>query len=108
MKLIDLVKYLTNPESLDKLLQELGLNRESEALLIYMKSTLDLTSEIIILEIEETEDELIFEKEEIKYIQLFPIDHTTDLIKFDLSLKDKGYSDLEIAKRLLEYRIYDA
>jgi hypothetical protein len=62
MKLIDLIKYLTNPKNLDKLLQELELNPESEALLLYMNEDLDLTAEITIFEIEETEDELIFEK----------------------------------------------
>ena len=108
MKLIELIKYLTNPEMLEGFFQEQGLNTESEVLLIYMKGELDLSSDISILEIEETDDDLIFEKDGIQYIQLFPIDYTMDLIEFDLNMKDKGYSDLEIAERLLEYRKYDA
>lgn len=108
MKLIELIKYLTNPELLEELFQEQGLNIESEVLLIYMEGDLDLTSDISILEIEETEDDLIFEKDGLQYIQLFPIDYAIDLIEFDLNMKDKGYSDLEIAERLLEYRKNDA
>ena len=108
MKLIELIKFLTNPELLESLYQEQGLNLESEVLLIYMKGDLDLRSDISILEIAETEDDLIFEKEGLKYIQLFPIDYAIDLIEFDLNMKDKGYSDLEIAERLLEYRKNDA
>jgi hypothetical protein len=107
MKLIEFIKYLTNPELLESLYKEQGLNLESEVLLIYMKEDLDLSSYISILEIEETEDDLIFEKEGLKYIQLFPIDYAIDLIEFDLNIKDKGYSDLEIAERLLEYRKND-
>lgn len=108
MKLIELIKYLTNPELLEELFLEQGLNIESEVLLIYMEGDLDLTSDISILEIEETEDDLIFEKDGLQYIQLFPIDYAIDLIEFDLNMKDKGYSDLEIAERLLEYRKNDA
>lgn len=107
MKLIDLIKYL-NPENLNELIQQQGLNAESEALLIYMQEDLNLEAEISILEIEETEDEIVFEKEGIQYIQLFAIEHAIDLIEHDLNLKDKGYSDIEIAERLLEYRKYDA
>jgi hypothetical protein len=108
LNLVKLVKYLTDPEQLEELYQVHGLNTESEALLIYMHWALDLESEISILEIEETEDDMIFEKNGIKYIQLFPIDHAITLIELDLGLKDKGYSDLEIAQRLLEYRKKDA
>jgi hypothetical protein len=57
---------------------------------------------------EETDDDLIFEKNGLRYIQFFPVDHAIDLIQFDLNLKDRGYSDTEIAKRLLQYRLTDA
>jgi hypothetical protein len=108
MKLVELIKYLTRPEKLDELYQEQGLNVESEALLIYLQRDLNLESEVSIFEIEETEDDLIFEKEGIQYVQLFPLDYAIELIESDLDLKNKGYSDLEIAQRLLEYRQKDA
>lgn len=57
---------------------------------LYMQGDLILTSDIHILEIEETEDELYFEKEGVQYIQLFPLNHAVDLIEFDLNMKDKG------------------
>lgn len=108
MKLVDLIRYLINPEQLEDLYQEQELSIESEALLIYMKGALDLESEITIFEIEETEDDLIFEMDGTKYFQLFPIDYAVELVESDLDLKNKGFSDLEIAKRLLEYRLKDA
>jgi hypothetical protein len=54
-----------------------------------------------------TQDELLFEKDGIKYIQLFPIEHIQNLIEFDLNIKNKGFSQTQIAERLLEYRKHD-
>jgi hypothetical protein len=107
MKLEELVPYLMNSKKLEKFLEK-ELNQESEALLIYMLNELDLKSEISIFEIEETDDDLVFEKDGETYIQLFPIEYAIELIESDLELKDNEYSDLEIAQRLLEYRIKDA
>jgi hypothetical protein len=108
MKLIELIPYLVHPGLFKELYQEEGLPTESEALLIYMKEDLNIESDITIFEIEETEDDLIFEKDGIKYYQLFPVNYAVDLIESDLQLKDNGYSDLEIAQRLLDYRLRDA
>jgi len=108
MKLVELIKYLIDSEQLNELYQKQRLNTESEALLIYLQDDLSLESEITIFEIEETEDDLVFEKGGIQYVQLFPLDYAVELIESDLDLKDKEYSDLEIAKRLLEYRQKDA
>ena len=108
MKLVEIIKYLVDPEKIKELYQEQGLNTESEALLIYMQETLNLDSEISFFEIEETEDNLFFEKDGKQYIQLFSIDYAVELIELDLNLKDKGYSDMKIAERLLDYRKNDA
>lgn len=108
MKLPELINYLTNPEQLQTIYKEQGLNEESEALLIYLKEELDVKEDIAIFEIEETDDDLLFQKDGIQYVQLFPIVHAIDLIEFDLDLKDKGYSNLEIAQKLLDYRKSDA
>ena len=108
MKYIDLIQYLINPKQLGNIYQIPNEDSKSEALLIYMKDQLDLESEIAIFSIEETDDDILFMKEGERYIQFFPVDHAVDLVESDLDLKNKGYSDLEIAKRLLEYRINDA
>jgi len=108
MNLVGLIKYLFDPKLLQTLYQEQGINQDSEALLIYLKEKLSLNSEVEIFEIEETEDDLILEKEGVRYIQLFPVDYAVDLINSDLELRGKGYPDIEIAKRLLKYREKDA
>jgi hypothetical protein len=108
MKLTELVKYLLHPELLPDIYRKQNLNEESEVLLIYMKEPLDIESEISIFEIEETEGNLFFDKDGVAYVQLFALPHAIDLIESDLDLKGKGFSDLQIAERLLEYRKNDA
>ena len=108
MKLIDLIEYLINPEKLETLYKSENLNMDSDALLIYMEKSLDLNSNLKFFEIEETEDNLMFEKDNIKYIQFFPFDYAVELIENDLDLKNKGLENIIIAKRLLEYRLRDA
>ncbi len=108
MKLVNIVKELLNPELLVQFYIDNQLNNDSEAVLMYMENEINIDSEIIFFDIEETEDDLIFEKNGFNYIQLFPIDYASELIVNDLNLKNKGYSDLEIAFKLLQYRLNDA
>jgi hypothetical protein len=108
MKLEELIGYLLDNDRLEELyrMQDIGL--KSESILIYMKDSLTLNSEIVLFEIEETNDEIVYQKKETKYIQFFPIEYTISLIELDLNLKNKGYTNLEIAQKLLEYRENDA
>lgn len=99
---------MVNPDQLNELSIQFRLNAESEAYLIHFENSLNLESEISIFQIEETDDDVIFEKDGKRYIQLFSIDHAVDLIEFDLNLKGEKYSDIEIAMRLLDYRKKDA
>ena len=109
MKLEELVTYLMNPEQLEQLYKELGLNidSESEPLLIYMEGEIDLKSEIVFFESDETEDDLIFEKDGKRFVNLWDIDYVIYLLEM-LDLLDKGYTNIKIAQRLIEYRLNDA
>lgn len=98
-----------NPEQLEQLYKELGLNTDSESkpLLIYMEGEIDLTSEIVFFESDETEDDLIFEKDGKRFVNLWDIDYVIYLLEM-LDLLDKGYTNIKIAQRLIEYRLNDA
>jgi len=93
---------------MEDMYSDLNLNEDSEDILMYMKDSLSIDSDVFIFELDETDDHLTYVKDGQTYLQLFPIDHAVDLIEFDLDLKDKGYSNKAIAERLLEYRINDA
>jgi hypothetical protein len=108
MKLVELINLLREPNNLEQLFSEKHINVESESILIYMESSINVDAEISFFKFEETEDELLFIKDGIQYIQLFPIEYIIELIDSELTLKDKNYSNLEIATRLINYRIKDA
>ena len=109
MKLVDLIEFLKDQDELEQLFEREKLNTESEAIIICMERALDIESEIKLFEIEETGGNLVFEKNGIRYIELFPAYHAMEIIEsyFDKP-EEKGYSNLEIAERLLEYREKDA
>ena len=72
-----------------------------------MKNSLSLDSEIKFFSIEETGDLLNFEKNGIRYVQLFPISLAIDALDF-LNLPKEKYDDPATAKRLVDYRLKDA
>jgi hypothetical protein len=108
MNLIILIGFIVVPAKLEKFYVEQELDMDSEALIIYMKESLSMESEIYIYPIEETDDDLVYEKNGIKFIQFFPLDYALELINSDLQLKKMGLTDQAIAERLLEYRLMDA
>lgn len=107
MKLEALVQNLENSNKLGELYDLLKLNKESEALLIYMEDELSFESDIHIFEIEETDDDLIYENNGLKFIQLFPLEMTQEMVEEYVNTY-KGISYYEIAQRLIDYRINDA
>ena len=98
---------MKSEEGLIKLFDEKKLNKSSEAVLIYMEGELGLESEIVLFDIEETGDCIYYEKNGIHFEQLFSLTFALELIN-DYRLIRKGYSDLQIAQRLVEYGINDA
>jgi len=106
MKLINLIPYLKSTNGIADLFKLNNLNIKSEVILIYMIELLTIDSEIVFFEIEETEDDLLFQKNGISYIQFFPVNYAKELVE---DFSRLGYDDdLKIARRLLEYRINDA
>jgi len=81
---------------------------DSETLIIYMKEALSIESDISIYSVEETADDLVYEKNGIKFIQFFPLDYILELIDSDLQLMNKELTDQAIAEQLLVYRLKDA
>lgn len=108
MKLIDIIEYLRQPDNVGQLYKKLNLSANSEAILIYMEDSLDLNSELEFFEIEETQDDLIFNKNNVTYYQLFPVDYAVDILNSYFSDKEKGLDNIGLAKRLIEYRINDS
>lgn len=107
MNYVNFIGYLTNLKNLDDLYIEFNADADSEALIVCLKDSLDMNSEIAIFGIEETEGDLIFEKGGNKYIELFPLDSVQEMVAEYVNTH-KGISNTEIAERLLDYRLNDA
>lgn len=105
MNLIDFITYLRYRDKFTEFIEKEGLDPDAEELVIYMKDALSLTSEIRIFNIEGSEDKMKLQKDNVNYIQLFPMSLAIDAFDF---LKLAGKSDIDAAKRLLEYREKDA
>jgi effector-binding domain-containing protein len=108
MKIVELISFLKSEEKLEEFCKVYDLIQNSECILIYMKEKIDIDSDIFFFAIEDTEDNIKFIKEDIVYIQLFPLFYASELITLDLDLLNKGFDNLEIAQRLIEYRVKDS
>lgn len=108
MKLLDIIEYLRHPDNVGQLYDTINLSPDSEAILIYMKDSLDLNSELKFFEIEKTEDDLVFKEDDVTYHQFFPVDYAVEILDSYFSDNEKKLDNIGLAKRLLEYRINDA
>jgi len=103
MKLIDLVDYLLHPERLPELYLAHGYSGvDPELLGFYLENTLDLQSNVYIFSDLETHGLISYEKEGKKYISFFGTEHALDVMEM-LELIDKGYSNEQIAQRLVDF-----
>jgi hypothetical protein len=109
MVLEELVTYLKSNKNLQKLYQERNLDTESEAICAYITGDLSLNSDIYFFSIEDTDDEREFEKDGVKYYQLFSLEYGVEIYSyFEDEFKKGNYTDLDKAKRLLDYLLNDA
>jgi len=104
MNLIELVAQLADPVNLN----DFCLRHDSSDLTIYMEAVLGLNSAVELFGREETGGMIAFEKNGVKYLYVLEVDLAIDLLASDLELQRKGTTDLDRAKRLLHYAIYDA
>jgi hypothetical protein len=107
MILEDFIEII-DKKKLESLIVSKGLGKiELSEIVIYLYDSLDLSSEIELLTIKETDDQLVFEKANRKLFALFNIEHIVEELYYTLRLNT--FSDnKEKASRLIEYAINDA
>ena len=109
MKLVDIVKYLKDEQSFTKFLDENNYPKQAERILIYMRDSLELDSDLFFFNEHETGDNLIFEKEGSTYHQLLPLELGFEFYSyFDEFFSINKYTDPQKAQRILEYVKNDA
>jgi len=107
MTIIELVKHLKSIEQAKNFINDELPEVEYDLVDIYMFEKLGLNSEIVFFNAEEIPNKLIINIEGTTYENLFPLNLTQEMVE-ELEASNKKISDIEIAKRLLEYREKDA
>jgi hypothetical protein len=105
MKLTDLIPYLKHADKWQDLLGDLRIDTNCEEVLIIALDKLDIDSDILLIELEKTENNLEITLDGKRYVQLLPYSLAYELITIDFS---NFKTDFDIAQRLIEYSINDA
>ena len=108
MNLIEIIQYFRREGSARVLMAEVLPNVEVDQIDVYLKGNLDLNAEVNFFDVETIPNDLLIEINGIKYINLFPFFMLQEMIEDYSNLTDQVLSDIDIAKRLLDYRIKDA
>lgn len=107
MNLVDFVTLLRNPaDANDRFAADLpGI--DADQIDVYLRSELDLGSEVKLFDAENIPSRLEIEISNIKYVNLFPLAMLREIVD-DYLERDSKLESREIARRLIDYRINDA
>jgi hypothetical protein len=103
MTIIGLIEDIRNSNRLDDIYDKYSLDRNAEAIEIFMEQSLGIDAPIHFFSIEETGCQLVIEKNGIEFISLFTTWELFERVKANIALTNH-----EIALGLLNYRINDA
>ncbi len=106
MKLDDFLNVV-DENRLEVFIISKGLEKtELWEIIIYMNESIDINSEIEFLTVEQTDDQLVFHKENKKLFALFSIGNIIEELYETLQL-NTFFNNKEKAQRLIEYAIND-
>lgn len=105
MNIIELVKHLKSFKQTENFITEYVPTIEYDLVDIYMTGKLGLDSEIAFFDAEKIPNRLIIDIDGIIYENLFPLNLAQEMVE---ELNVSNLTDLEIAKRILEFREKDA
>lgn len=105
MNLLEFISYLKKPSEIEKIVLEQEPDLDIELADIYLEQELSIHSEMRFFNAEEIEGKLEMEYEGKKYVNLFPLDLLMEI--YEDYANTEG-TDLEIAERIMSYRIKDA
>jgi len=108
MNLIELVGHFRNLESAMRVIAaELPGVYEGQVD-IYLKDQLDVRAEVRFFDAETIPGTLHMKVDGVQYVNLFPFSMTQEMVEAYADAAGKNFSDLDIAKKLLDYRNRDA
>ena len=108
MKLLDLIPYLRDLDTLTAFHRRQGMNPDEAEYSVYMEERKQLESNVRVFAPEETGDESCFEHEGHTYVELLPVSLAVDLLTQEPALQGPLVTDTTRAERLVQYSVYDA
>ena len=108
MRFIELIDHLKRPEKTEMLILNEIPGVEFGLVDIYLRDKLHIESEVRFFDAEAIPNKLVIEVDGIRYVNLFPLPMTQEMIEEYAKRSDQKFSDKEIAQKLLDYRIKDA
>lgn len=108
MKLIEIIEHLKTVEKGENLISTEIPGIEFGLVDIYLKDKLDINSEVKFFDVDTIPNDLEINIDGSRYVNLFPLPMTQEMIEEYSKLVTPKLSNKEIAERLLDYRIKDA
>jgi len=108
VKLNELISHLKSVEEAEKIISIEIPDVEFGSIDIYLKDRLNIESEIRFFDAETIPNNLVIEVDGINYVNLFPLPMTQEIVEGYANLSAPKLNDIEIAQKLLDYRIKDA
>jgi hypothetical protein len=106
MKLIELITFFREGGTFEDFCKKHALNAESEVIEIYAQEPVSLEAQLGFFPIEETEGQIGFQSQGVKYHSLFDFFYFLDVMK-DVKGRSEP-SDEELAQKIFTFAIKDA
>ncbi|GAB2708930.1 hypothetical protein GCM10027272_23840 [Hymenobacter frigidus] len=105
MNLLDLIVHLADPRPREAFFLDHGVDTASEHLSIYMRGAPGLQTEIAMLGVEETDEEMDYHQDGVHWVNFMPLYMVEEMVEDGAAAHA---SPVEIAIRVLEYARDDA
>ena len=105
MTLLDLIARLADPRPREAFFLGHGVDIASEHLSVYMRGTPGLETDIALLGVEETDEEMDYYKGGVYWVNFMPLYMVEEMVEGGVAAHK---SPVEIATRVLEYARDDA
>jgi len=105
MNLLEFIFYLKNPSKIEEVILQENKELDIDYADIYLEKELCIYSKMFFLDAEQIDGKIEIELNGKKYINLFPLDYLQDIFA---EFNEQGNTDLEIANKILSFRINDA
>jgi len=108
MNIIELIDHLKNPELAENFIKTILPDVEFDEIAIYMKDKVTLDAEISFFDAEAISYDLIMEINGERFESFFSLYQAQEMVEEYVTQYNPKLSNLEIAKRMLDYHLNDA